>query len=87
MSLAFPNFSRCFDPSTHAVRFWGHDRSMENLFFISVAALHAMEPAMTNDETSILSAFDKHRERVCAAAAKVYARGTRGSYDITCADV
>jgi len=34
-----------------------------------------------------LNAFDINRDRIYAAAARVYARGRRGSYDLTVADI
>ena len=68
------------------MRFWGYDSAMETSFFISVAALRSIEPQVTNDEESILTAFDVHRDRICAAAAKVYARGHKGSYEFNKSD-
>lgn len=86
MSVTFPNPSRSYDASVKAVRFWGYDSAMEASFFVSVAALRSIEPRMMNDETSILSAFDQHRDRICATAAKVYARGHKGSYELNRSD-
>ena len=86
MSITFPNASRSYDVTRHAVRFWGYDSAMEASFFVSVAALESMEPRMTADEISILTAFDRHRDRICQAAAKVYSRGHKGSYDLNRSD-
>ena len=34
------------------------------------------------DESGYLNAFDPNRDLICAAAAKIYVRGSRGSYDL-----
>ena len=86
MPITFPNPSRSYDPTIRAVRFWGYDSAMEESFFVTVAALQAIEPRITDDEESILTAFDHHRDRICDTAARVYARGHRGSYDLTRSD-
>ena len=39
------------------------------------------------DAADLLRAFDINRERIYAIAAKVYARGRRGSYELNAADV
>ena len=69
------------------VRFWGYDRSMESVFFLMEEALQKLQPDLRFEEDDVLRAFDSNRERIYAAAAKVYARGRRGSYDIRAADV
>jgi hypothetical protein len=86
MALNFPNRSRSYDPSRRVVRFWGHDTAMEAAFFVSEEALKQVQPDMPFDEASILRAFDLNRDRICATAAKVYARGRRGSYDLVSSD-
>ena len=87
MAINFPNRSRSYDATRRAVRFWGYDRSMENSFFIMADALKQIQPDLRLDELDILRAFDVNRERIYAIAAKVYARGPRGSYDLNAADV
>ena len=87
MAINFPNESRSYDATRHAVRFWGYDRSMENSFFVSADALQQMQPNLQLDAVSLLRAFDINRDRIYAIAAKVYARGRRGSYDLNVADV
>ena len=87
MAINFPNESRSYDATRHAVRFWGYDRSMENSFFVSADALMQMQPNLQLDAVSLLRAFDINRDRIYAIAAKVYARGRRGSYDLNVADV
>jgi hypothetical protein len=42
---------------------------------------------MVQDEAGMLGAFDSHRDRICAAAARLYARGRKGSYELGAADV
>lgn len=87
MAISFPNRSRSYDVTRQAVRFWGYDRSMENSFFITVDALRRMHPDLRSDAIDVLRTFDDNRERIYAIAAKIYARGRKGSYDLNVADV
>ena len=87
MSLEFPNSSRSYDATRHAVRFWGYDTAMEWSFFVTAEALKHLNPAMSEDETSMLAAFDSSRDRICVAAARLYARGRKGSYELGPVDV
>jgi Protein of unknown function (DUF1488) len=87
MTISFPNSSRSYDATRRAVRFWGYDRSMENSFFVTVDALQRIQPDLRSDVVDLLRAFDNNRERIYAIAAKVYARGRRGSYGVLAADV
>ena len=86
MALNFPNQMRSYDASRRAVRFWGHDSAMEASFFVTEDALKRIRPDMRFDEAGLLSAFDANRVLIYAAAAKVYARGRKGSYDLVGAD-
>ena len=86
MSLSFPNQSRSFDATRRAVRFWGHDSAMEASFFVTEDALKRVQPDARFDEAGLLGAFDKHRELIYQAAARVYARGHRGSYNLVDSD-
>lgn len=86
MTLSFPNPSRHYDATRHAVRFWGYDNSMEASFFVQADALRRLAPGTPSDEARLLNAFDSNRDVICAAAAKVYARGNKGSYDLTVSD-
>jgi uncharacterized protein DUF1488 len=86
MALAFPNRSRSYDATRRAVRFWGHDSAMEWSFFVTADALTRVHPAMVRDEAGMLGAFDSHRERICAAAARLYARERKGCYELGAAD-
>lgn len=87
MAINFPNCSRSYDATRRAVRFWGYDRSMESSFFVTADALIRMQPNLRPDAVELLRAFDSNRDRIYAIAAKVYARGRRGSYDLVAADV
>ena len=87
MAINFPNRSRSYDATRHAVCFWGYDRSMETAFFVTADALNRMQPNLPPDAIGLLRAFDINRERIYAIAAKVYARGRRCSYEVNVADV
>jgi len=84
--IEFPNYSRSYDRTRHAVRFWGYDSAMEASFFIDDAALRRIQPNTRLDESGFLNTFDSNRDLICAAAAKVYVRGSRGSYDLDAND-
>lgn len=86
MPLSFPNYSRSYDPTRAAIRFWGHDSAMEASFFVTTEALQRLQPDLRIDEASLLNAFDANRELICATASKVYSRGRRGSYDLLASD-
>jgi Protein of unknown function (DUF1488) len=60
---------------------------METSFFINEDALRRIQPDARSTESGLLSAFDSNRDLICAAAAKVYARGSRGSYDLVAANL
>ena len=87
MSLEFPNSSRSYDATRRAVRFWGYDTAMEWSFFVTADALLRVQPAMMQDEAGMLGAFDSNRDRICAAAARLYARGRKGSYELGAGDL
>ncbi len=87
MTISFPNSSRSYDATRRAVRFWGYDRSMESSFFVTVDALRRLQPNLCFDADDLLLAFDVNRERIHKIAARVYARGRRGSYDLLAADI
>jgi hypothetical protein len=86
MALNFPNQSRSYDATRRAVRFWGHDSAMEASFYVTEDALKRVQPSMRFDEAGLLDAFDANRNLIYAAAAKVYARGHKGSYDLVSGD-
>ena len=86
VALSFPNSSRSYDVTRRAVRFWGNDSAMETSFYITADALNRIQPGSAVDQPRTLQAFDNNRPLIYAAAAKVYARGRRGSYDLVSAD-
>ena len=85
-ALNFPNNSRSYDVTRRSVRFWGNDSAMETSFYISEDALNRIQPGAGVDQVDALRAFDNNRPLIYATAAKVYARGHRGSYDLVSAD-
>ena len=84
--IEFPNYSRSYDRTRHAVRFWGYDSALEASFFIEEDALRRLQPDADRNESGFLNAFDSNRDVICAAAARVYVRGSRGSYDLVAAN-
>jgi hypothetical protein len=69
-----------------AVRFCGPDSAIEASFFISEDALRRIQPDARPDESGFLNAFDSKRDLICAVAAKLYVRGSRGSYELVAAN-
>ncbi len=59
---------------------------MEASFFIMADALRRLQPGLHPDEVGLLRVFDANRTLIYAAAAKVYRRGGRGSYDLVASD-
>jgi len=84
--IDFPNHSRSYDQTRRAVRFWGHDSAIEASFFIDEDALRRIQPDATLDASGFLNAFYCNRDLICAAAARIYVRGSRGSYDLVAAN-
>ena len=84
--IDFSNHSRSYDHTRHAVRFWGYDSAIEASFFVNEDALRRIQPDARSDESGFLKAFDTNRDLICAAAASVYVRGSRGSYDLVAAN-
>jgi Protein of unknown function (DUF1488) len=87
LAINFPNRSRSYDATRKAVHFWGHDRAMERSFFVTADALKQIQPDLRLDAADLLRVFDVNRDRIYAIAARVYARGRRGSYELNAADV
>ena len=85
-AVTFPNLSRSYDATRRSVNFWGYDRSMESSFFVTWDALKHIQPNLQPDEPGLLRAFDSNRNLICEIAAKVYARGRRGAYNLIAAD-
>jgi hypothetical protein len=84
--LSFPNSSRSYDVTRRAVRFWGNDSAMETSFYVSEDALNRIQPGAAVNHVDALRAFDDNRPLIHATAAKVYARGHRGSYELVSSD-
>lgn len=84
--IDFPNHSRSYDQNRRAARFWGHDSAMEASFFIDEEALRRIQPNAHPDASGFLNAFDCNRDLICAAAARIYVRGSRGSYNLVAAN-
>jgi hypothetical protein len=59
---------------------------MEASFFVTAEALRRLQPCSGTDARSLLKAFDINRDLICATAAKIYARGSRGSYELVVSD-
>jgi hypothetical protein len=55
---------------------------MEVSFFINEDALTRIQPDARLDDEGFLNVFDSNRDLICAAAAKLYVRGSKGSYDL-----
>lgn len=86
MALNFPNESRSYDATRHAVRFWGYDGATEVSFFVTADALRALH-ATTAEEPALLNAFDAHCGEIRTAADRSYKRRRQGSYEITEKDI
>jgi hypothetical protein len=86
MSLSFPNPSRMYDAAHGAIRFWGYYGAMESLFFVSESALAQVDPNLQLNEDGFLRAFDLNRTLIYEVAAKVYARGRKGYYELVTTD-
>jgi Protein of unknown function (DUF1488) len=84
--IDFPNPSRSYYPTRHAVRFWGNDSTIEASFFVNEDALTRIQPDLRLDESGFLNAFDANRDKICAVASKLYVRGKRDYYELRAAD-
>ena len=88
MALNFPNLSRSYDAAGNRIRFWGHDGAIEVPFFVEVSALLRFFPETPPVESRILAAFDVLRDRIIAAAGKVYSpRHRRAFYVLAASDL
>jgi uncharacterized protein DUF1488 len=86
MPLTFPNYSRSYDQTRQAVRFWGYDSSIEYSFFVTVSALQRMEPHLRRDEEGFLGAFDANRDLICQTASDVHSLDRKTRYELIDAD-
>lgn len=86
MALQFPNLSRRYDATRRCVRFSGYDGTLERPFFMEEEALWGLDVLARKGGAALLSAFDRHRDRINAVAIRVYGRHREGSYTLTAAD-
>lgn len=86
MTIEFPNFSRRYDATRRCVRFSGYDGALERAFFVEEEALWGLDAMARKDGAALLMAFDRHRDRICATAVRVYGKRREGSYTLTPAD-
>lgn len=86
MKLIFPNDSRSYDVTRQAVRFWGYVSAIECSFFVTATALKRLHPNLGQDPDGLLDAFDAHRDLIYKTAARVFARGRKGSYELVPTD-
>ncbi len=86
VSLQFPNFSRSFDTTRGCVRFSGYDYTREIPFFVAADAIRDIDGGDLTNSNALLSAFDRHRERICNAAIRAYGRRREGSYTLKSSD-
>jgi hypothetical protein len=64
---------------------FGAHSAIEASRFINEDALKRIQPGARLDASGFLNA-DSNRDLICAAAAKIYVRGSRGSYDLVAAN-
>jgi hypothetical protein len=86
MTIEFPNLSRGYDATRRCVRFSGYEGALERPFFVEEEALQFLDAAAKGGEAKLLGAFDRHRDRICEAAARAYGRRQLGSYTLTARD-
>jgi Protein of unknown function (DUF1488) len=86
MTLEFPNLSRRYDATRRCVRFSGYDGALERPFFVEEALWH-LDGMARKGGAALLAVFDRHRDRICAAAVRIYGRRREGSYTLTPADL
>lgn len=86
MGLEFPNITRRYDATRRCVRFSGYDGAMERPFFVEEAAICRLDATAHKDAESLLVAFDRHRDRICQIATRIYAQRREGSYTLKASD-
>jgi hypothetical protein len=55
-------------------------------FFVAHVAIRTVDGGFLANANALLSAFDRHRDRICNAAVKAYGKRNEGSYTLTPAD-
>lgn len=86
MALNFPNLSRSYDAHHRNVRFWGYDGAFEISFIVEQSALARFSQGLTEGEVATLNAFDRYREKILAAARRVYRGRATNTYSLTSSD-
>jgi len=86
MPLTFPNQCRSYDRTRNRVRFWAHDAVLEITFFVGADVLYQTNSWTQPNEAAVLDAFDRNRDRLCAAAERVYTRHGSDAYTLTAND-
>ena len=86
MGLEFPNITRRYDATRKCVRFSGYDGTLERPFFIEEAAICRLDSSAHMGEASLLVGFDRHRDRICQTATRLYAQRREGSYTLKASD-
>ncbi|ALP66855.1 MULTISPECIES: DUF1488 domain-containing protein [Paraburkholderia] len=81
--IHFPNPTRIHDASRHCVCFWGYDKAREIAFQVDDGVLARLSPNKDSDESSLLAAFDRNRERILEIARTVYTGGPQNRYTIS----
>ena len=59
---------------------------MEKFFFVEEEAIWRLDAIARKDGAALLETFDRHRERICKVASRVYGKRHESSYTLTAAD-
>jgi len=84
--IGFPNSMRSFDEDAGILRFSGYDGVKEVRFVLEAPALEQLAGLERSPETDYLSAFDRYREQIDAAAVRAYKRTGKPVIRLTIAD-
>jgi len=84
--IAFPNQMRSFDEDAGTLRFSGYDGVMEVHFLLEAPALEQIDGLARSPDADYLSAFDRHRDQIEAAAIRGYKRTHKSLIRLTMAD-
>jgi hypothetical protein len=80
MAIEFSNLSRRYDATRHCVRFSGYDGAMEKSFFVEEEAIWRLDAIARQDGAALLETFDRHRERICKVASRLWKTSRRLLY-------
>jgi hypothetical protein len=78
MAIEFPNLSHSYDRSRRYIRFSGYDGTLERQFYVEEDALRRLDTTIKEGESALFMAFDRHRDRICEVARKVYRQRIEG---------